>query len=273
LRSDGSCELFREGSPLPFQVTPAFFKPEVLQKYKADSEKYTLEHRSIHSRAGWYLKTYDVNEAGQVHTYLCYLADLPHTEQLYWKAFNEWRKGPISKRAYQTDFEGTFSTIADPLVDLKREVEKLDQAKPDWWLPRGEALAAALHYPLTPSTEEWARVILALDQLVVEGFAPKTLKARLVAAGRAFDKHWASIRLLQECLVGTMGPDEADAASIAEPFRRVHHLRSKVMGHAAEADKQALIKTARIDHGSLAAHFRHLVTELQTSLARIVELL
>jgi hypothetical protein len=263
---------FEKDSELPLQVTPAFFKPEVLQKYKADPEKYTLEHRSIHSRAGWYLKTYDVNEVGQVHTYLCYLADLPYSEQLYWQSFNEWPKGPISKRAYETDFEGKYTTVADPLVDLKYKVQKLNEIKPDWWLPRGDELAAGLHYPLTPSPEEWASAILALDQLVVEGFAPKALKVRLDAAGRAFDKQWGSIRLIQECLV-IAGLNESDAAALAEPFKRVHHLRSKVKGHATETEKQALIKQARKEHGSLAAHFRYLVTETQTAFDRIVEVL
>ncbi len=32
-------------SDLPFETTPAFFRPDVLLKYKFDSEKYTLESR------------------------------------------------------------------------------------------------------------------------------------------------------------------------------------------------------------------------------------
>ena len=53
---------FDRDSPLPFQTTPAFFQPDVLMKYKGNPEKYTLEHRSISARGGWYLKSYDVNE-------------------------------------------------------------------------------------------------------------------------------------------------------------------------------------------------------------------
>jgi hypothetical protein len=64
-------------SDLPFETSPAFFRAEVLQKYKADSDKYRLEDRSIDCRGAWHLKTYDINEAGQVHTYVCYLRDLP----------------------------------------------------------------------------------------------------------------------------------------------------------------------------------------------------
>jgi hypothetical protein len=60
-------------SDLPFELSPAFFRPEVLSKYKADSDKYKLDERTISCRGAWSLKSYDVNEAGQVHTYIIYL--------------------------------------------------------------------------------------------------------------------------------------------------------------------------------------------------------
>jgi len=251
-------------------VTPAFFNPEVLQRYKQDPEKYRLEHRSIHSRAGWSLPTFDVNAEGQVHTYLCYLSSLPYNEQLYWQSFNEWPKGPISQRAFETDFEGNFSTISDPLIDLKYAISKLDKMAPDWWRPRGEEAARAVHYPLTSSTEEWGQAILSLDQLVVEGFTSKALRAQLDADGRVYDKAWGSLRLLQECLSAS-GLDEDDVSMIIEPLKTLHHLRSKVKGHHSDAEKRMLIKQARIDHGSLSAHFRNITDRVQVALAQIVE--
>ncbi len=263
---------FDKDSDLPFQVTPAFFRPEVLQKYKADPEKYRLEHRSISARGGWYLKSYDVNEAGQVHAYLYDLAKLPYSEQLYWQSFNEWPKAPISERAYQTDFEGSFSSIPDPLVDLKHEVAKLDEIKPDYWDARGRDLADTVHYPISASTEEWANSLLALDQLVVEGFVVKALRQRLKSAGREFEKAWQSLKLLQEVLLAG-GLDEDEAKEILEPLRLLHHLRSKTKGHAANTEKQALIKQAKKDHGSLPAHFRWLASSVQVSFDRIIELL
>lgn len=263
---------FERDSPLPFQTTPAFFRPEVLQKYKADPEKYRLEHRSIHARAGWYLKSYDVNDAGQVHTYLCDLGDLPHKEQLYWQSFNEWPKAPISKRAMETDFEGNFSTEPDPLADLKYEVSKLDKIKPPYWQPRGDGLAAALHYPLTASVEEWANAILALDQLVIEGFSTKPLRQRLKDSGTPLNKQWGSLKLLLEVLTAG-GLDEDEAEEIMKPLQLLHHLRSKTKGHAAQTEKAALIKVARKDHGSLPKHFRALLNDVLASFERLVELL
>jgi hypothetical protein len=70
-------------SDLPFEISPVFFRPDVLLKYKADSDKYEIQDRSITCRNAWHLQTYDVNDAGQVHTYLKYLSHLPYDEQLY----------------------------------------------------------------------------------------------------------------------------------------------------------------------------------------------
>jgi hypothetical protein len=112
--------------------------------------------------------------------------------------------------------------------------------------------------------------MLALDQLVVEGFVVKALRSRLQAGGKKSDGGWGSIRLIQEWLLHS-GLDADDAAATVEPLKRAHFLRSKAKGHLAETEKQALIKTARKEHGSLAAHFRDLVTQVQASFDRIIE--
>ena len=76
-------------SDLPFESSPAFFNPDVLLRYQKDSERYTINNRSIFCSGVWYLQLYDINEEGQVFTYLKYLADLPYKEQLHWKKYNE----------------------------------------------------------------------------------------------------------------------------------------------------------------------------------------
>jgi len=50
-------------SDLPWEVSPAFFRPEVLLRFKADPERFTLEDRRITCRNAWHLKTFDINEA------------------------------------------------------------------------------------------------------------------------------------------------------------------------------------------------------------------
>ncbi len=78
-----------EGNSLPYELSPAFFRAEVLLKYKADRDKYTVSEREVSCRAAWHLKGIDVNEAGQVHAYICYLRHLPYEEQLHWLSFND----------------------------------------------------------------------------------------------------------------------------------------------------------------------------------------
>jgi hypothetical protein len=73
----GLSNYFQPESDLPLEMSPAFFRAEVLHKYKADLEKYRFEDRSIGCRGTWHLQTYDINEAGQVHTYLRYLGKSP----------------------------------------------------------------------------------------------------------------------------------------------------------------------------------------------------
>lgn len=144
-----------EDSDLPWQISPVFFRAEVLNRFKGDPEKYTLEDRSISCRGAWYLKSYDINEAGQVHAYIWDLSNLPYDEQLYWKAFNEWPKAPISERAHRTDIEGDWYTEYQPLDALKRKIRTLDKRKPAWWNPRGEELIDSVLAPATDSPKEW----------------------------------------------------------------------------------------------------------------------
>jgi hypothetical protein len=85
----GATASYFDDSDLPFEISPVFFKPEVLLRYKADRDKYSFSGRSIYCRGSWSLETFDINDAGQVHTYIRYLGYLPYEEQLYWRSYNE----------------------------------------------------------------------------------------------------------------------------------------------------------------------------------------
>ncbi len=124
-----------EGNNLPYELSPAFFRPEVLSKYKADRDKYTIdeEHRVISCRGTWELRSVDVNEAGQIHAYLCDLRHLPRQEQLHWKSYNEEPKGTISKRAIENDFRGEWTSCVTPLERVLHTVREWARRKPDWW--------------------------------------------------------------------------------------------------------------------------------------------
>jgi hypothetical protein len=254
-------------SKLPFELSPAFFRPEVLSKYKADSEKYRLDDNSILCRGAWHLETYDINDAGQVHTYLVYLRHLPYEEQLYWKSYNEEPKGPMAARAIKADFEGSWDLEYDPLRSL---TAALNSEWVPWWTLRSEKLSEQVHYPVTASPDEWSNEILQLDQLVVEGLETKWLRNKAQLLGRTPDLKFGSIKLIEECLIGLEFAEE-DAQRIAAPLRKAHDLRSKLKGHASGKDAISIKQATLAEHGSYKSHFYTLCRECDESIRAIAE--
>jgi hypothetical protein len=257
-------------SDLPFEVTPAFFRPEVLSKYKSDREKYQLESNSVSSRGAWHLKIFDINDAGQVHTYLIYLSRLPYEEQLHWKQYNEKPKAPLSERAIKIDFEGQFYERYDPLHSLKYKLDKLDRLKIAWWRLRDREAPHKVHYPYTSSKDEWAEEILNLDQLLVEGFEEKWLRRKVNDLGRNPDPRFRSLKLIEECLV-EVGFDEDHARQIMNPFHKIHNLRSKLKGHTSGQEAEMIRKDALANFGSFRKHFENICAECDESLEIVIE--
>ena len=253
-------------SDKPFEISPAFFSPDVLTKYKSDPDKYDLADRSITCRNSWHLKTFDINEAGQVHTYIGYLQHLPFKEQQHWKLHNEWPKAAISKRAFDTDFKGEWTSESDPLQSLRYAVSELDRDPPPWWRARGSQVRDRVHYPVTTSSKEWADELLALDQMVVEGFVATEVRKLAEASGVKFETSWQSLKLIHEIL---RTKDSLTADHIAEPLKELHHLRSKVPGHHT-GERAKLEASALREQGSLAAHFRSLCTRCEEAFERVV---
>jgi hypothetical protein len=255
-------------SDLPYEVSPAFFRPEVLLKYKADPDKYRLTGRSIECRDTWSLQTYDINDAGQVHTYIVYLRHLPFEEQLHWKSYNEPPKGPISQRAMATDFQGNWDSAYDPLESLKEAFRYLNRRQVRWWRMRAANLMDLVHHPVTNAADEWASELLHLDQLTVEGFDRKSLRLQAERLGRMPELEWRSLKLVEECLVG-LGFEDDHARQILASFREVHGLRSKLKGHASGEEATAIKKRVLATHQTYREHFRALSAECDSSIRSI----
>ncbi len=261
-----------QDSHLPWEISPAFFRADVLHRFKADPQKYTLKDRIISCRGAWSLKTYDINEAGQVHTYIGYLAKLPIEEQRYWQSFNEWPKAGISKRAHETDMLGKWSTEYDPLDAIKSKITTLDAQPPEWWKSRGREIADAARYPSTSSSLEWANEIMALDQLLVEGFLKKPLSAIAAQNGRTIDPQWGSLRILQDVLVG-VGQTETQAIQNTKPLRNLHELRTLLRGHAAPDKRARTEETALAQYGTFRSHFQAVTSECDIAFGQIIDAL
>lgn len=257
-------------SDKPFGTSPAFFKPDVLLKYKQNPEKYTLDQRHIACRNSWNLQTYDINKVGQVHTYLVYLSHLPHSEQLHWKAFNERPKAGISKRAFKTDFKAEWDLSYDPLLELRKGLEKLEEKKNNLWLCVSEDLYQQLNYVVTDSLKEWADEIHALDKLVVEGFNYSYFK-KISKTLNCYNETLGSIKLLKEILKAKKN-NEKEINEIINPLEEIHFLRTKFVGHISGAEANKIRKGLISKYGNLKKHFRDLLERTDKAIKSLLSL-
>lgn len=253
---------------LPFDLSPAFFKSEVLLKYKADKDKYQVTDRDIYCRVAWYLRDFDVNEAGQVHAYICDLRRLPYSEQLHWLSYNEEPKAQISRRAVENDFLGRPSSFIEPLREVQFKVRKWNDASPSWWCPRDEQTIARICVPHTSSRDEWAEAFLDLTKLVHEGFLVKPLRKKLSERDALFDMQAGSIVLLEKLVNDVRKPDEPVRL---KGLRMAQYIRTKTKGHTPGREAENLANSALQDHETFANHFRHICVQIYQELELIEE--
>lgn len=257
-----------EKNALPYELSPAFFRPEVLSKYKADREKYTVGEREVSCRAAWNLRGIDVNEAGQVHAYIVYLRNLPYSEQLHWLAHNEPPKTGISERAVTTDFKGEFTNVTDPLTEVLLIARRWHDKKAQWWTLRDKALFDSVNTPITTSRDEWAEAFLALSKLVVEGFETSAIRKKLDDAGIKYEKEDRTIALLERLLTGNKTSEIKRLAGL----RTAQNLRSKAKGHVGGSEAAELAQEALTEHETFAGHFKHVCQGVAEDLETIERL-
>jgi len=269
---DAMASYFERDSTLPFQTSPVFFRADVLDRYKSDPDKYQLQHRSITCRNAWSLQSYDVNAAGQVHTYIRYLGYLPLAEQRYWKAFNEVPKGAISSRSFKTDFEGSWDVEPDSMDALKATLDSLWRASPPWFQLKQPDLLQQLHYPLTASNKIWDDTLIAMAKAVTEGLVKDKLKEIAVAGGRSGDPAMGSIKWLKEALIAK-GTDEDRATELVAPLGELQYVRTKLSAHAGGAGAAKIRQELLRKHGTPRQHIDSLAERLRSSLKDSAEIL
>ncbi len=265
--SDGNDE---HRIPPPDLISPAFFRPQVLDRYKADPDKYILTQSTIECPGVWSLRSYDINDAGQVYAYLKDLWELPYGEQQYWRVFNEAPKAGISERSISQDILGKAWLGPDPLRDLQWVLRDFPRAKHDgtnvrvWSLKTGDAgrALAQLHYLHTESKKEWRDQLLELHKVVVEGLQTDTIR-RVAQALNCDNPDWRSIKLLRACLQ-KRGVSDSAIHQVHDPLSELHQLRSH--GGVAHLGGPAGNKDLRADYHRLLAD----VTDAMTLLADLI---
>jgi len=206
-----------------------------------------------------------VNEAGQVHAYICYLRDLPYNEQLHWQRHNEPPQASISTRAFTTDFAGVFDQQPNPLRSSLTTTERWAQSFASWWTLRDPERSKRVSTPISDSLDEWAEACMDLAKLVIEGFETRELRSTPAAKGIDFQKDWGSLALLDALL----SDDAAREGSNLPGLRSGQEIRSKVKGHASSREAKRLSTDALKAHRTFAAHFTYLCEQVASELDMI----
>jgi hypothetical protein len=167
---------FGKNPGAPHYLTPVHFRPEVLDKYFSNPEKFSVEDGYLRCGGLWGLQM-DNNNDKYVVVFLGDLGrDLHYSEQLYWKSFNIQPQGPISQVQWKRGFLAEF---ADPdKVDLKFK-SVLSQFREKWRNRFGWDLLQpfsekdmhyekALHLPSKEDHAEFDPQVLALTKLLID---------------------------------------------------------------------------------------------------------
>ena len=258
-----------EGTTLPFELSPAYFRPEVLNKYTADPDKYTVENRSIHCRGAWTLRAYGVNDAGQVSAYICYLRNLPYQEQLYWQSFNEKPKAGLPEDVVRPDFHGKFPLKDPPLSRVEYILRGWNQEAPSWWKTRNQRVLDAVRVPRGDSSQEWGSAFQALATAVVEGFLVRPIRKLLANRGMEFRTNEGSITLLEKAIAAADITRTPRDSIRLEGLREAQSIRSKVAAHAGGSVAETLKNNALSDYGTFAAHFEAVCNRIATELTAV----
>ena len=274
LVGEASCDprclsnLYEIPSGKPSELSPVFFNPRVLDKYKSDPDKYRVTPRQIYCREVMLLQTYHRNEASQVVTYLYYLGHLSYKEQLYWKSFNEKPKAGISKEAFCTDFMGKPFTGPDALRDLMHLVKRR-LAHVEWYGSVDPDLLDQLSQPI--SKKQWNETIGLLSKIVIQPL--DKLFFRREAGPQPKDsghEEWQSISWIEAALMAS-GDKQERARKVTEPLRDLRQLRNRMFAYDIGSKKPRQYESKIREYGSPRGHIEDLCTRLLKSLRYIHE--
>lgn len=179
----------------PRYLTPVFFRREVLAKYYANPQRYSVEDGRLSCAALWSLRM-DNNHPDHVVVFLGDLGqDLHHSEQLYWKSFNVLPEGGVSEVTFRRSFLVEFTDPDRPDLKFKYLFENFcsrwrERHGWDLFLPLTEAdshVYAALRVPLINDQSEFDGQVLSLAKVVIDSINERAIEAE-IGAGPAGEK-------------------------------------------------------------------------------------
>ncbi len=229
-------------------LTPVFFRKEVLSKYYADPDRYTVSDGYLECLGLWSVQI-DNNHSTHVVVFLGDLGrDLPYPERLQWKQFNVPPAGGISKVNFGRSFLAQFTEPQAPDLVFRSEYSQFvkDWATVHPWplfLPfeKGdEQLIQTVRVPITNSHSELDEQVLTLTKLLVDSLNEKAIEKEL-GPGPEDEK---GISKFERFLVVKRFPE---TEAVVRFLRDLQYLRSSGSSHRKGSRYQKALSRLGVD--------------------------
>ena len=234
----------------PHKLTPVFFKKEVLQKYYAHPETYSIEDGLLRCKGLWMLYI-DNNHKDCISVYLGDLGEqLPHQEQLHWKSYNILSEESISDIAFKRDFLASFE--APQVSDLK--FKSVFSSFNDKWVARygwelflplsedDEYNLKSLRLPLNESQEEFDHQVLSLVKIIIDSLNEKEIEKQLTES--------EGIKGISKLNRWFEELNLSDYEQHIKFLRNLQDLRSSGTGHRKGRNYEKISKVFKLDEKS-----------------------
>lgn len=184
---DKLANYFGANPEAPHHLTPVFFRREVLTKYYANPQKFSVEDGYLRCGGLWGLRM-DNNHEKHIMVFLGDLGEgLSHNEQLYWKNYNIPPDGKMSAVNFKRGFLAEFADPEKPDLLFKMKFEAFNEAcQNTFGWPLFKPLAAedahfytTLRVPLTDDPAELDIQSLALAKLLVDSLNEAEIRKQL----------------------------------------------------------------------------------------------
>lgn len=250
---DGLANYFGANPESPNYLTPVFFRREVLTKYYAHPERYSVQDGFLRCQGLWGLNL-DNNHHEYIIVFLGDLGrDLPSDEQMYWRSYNVLPEGKISKANFKRSFLAEFTEPEQ--IDLIFK-DRFDRFSKNWkmimgwslFLKLAEAdhhLFEALHIPLTNSQAEFDSQILALTKLMIDSLN----EGEVVKATPGGNTETKGISKLEQFLKAHQYPNHQQ---LIQFLRNLQSLRSSSVAHRKGDNYKKIAKTLGLKESNRA---------------------
>ena len=251
-----------DNSDAPHYLTPVFFKRDVLQKYYAEPNRYSVESGIIRCGTLWSL--YIDNESSEY--VVAYLGDLgrnlPSREQKHWKTYNIVIDGKLSKSKIMRDFFCRFTSSESPVFIFQNKYEEVNNSYAKkvgypLFLPLHDDdkyIFSTLRIPLLDSQEEFDNQIRSLVKLIIDSLNEKEIDRSISPGGKIN----GSISKLEELFKkGKLSEYE----EIVKFLRNLQGLRSASVAHKKGSNYEKFSRTFQLGEMSKIDVFEKIMNQ------------